>query len=318
MRSEAAFRATGCWGVAEGAALAAVGPSGSTDRAAAPVAPCDLRRRARPAPIDAADDRPAARPAGDHRHRSRRPGLAHPGGERAARRRDDVVGYRLYLDLLGRGDRRQTPPRQRDRRGRRAGAAGARPRRRRAVGGAGLVGRCRHLRPRGAGLRADRPRSGGATGRRSRSPCAPGISAMQAAAARAGAPLGHDFCAISLSDLLTPWPAIRARLEAAAARRFRRRAVQPALGTPRRAARRGRRRSCSPIARPTRPVVIARNLGRGRRRRSASCGSTELAGDCRGRHAEPRPGRQQPDAAHRRRSAAALHAARLFRPTQPR
>mgnify|MGYP001250638033 CR=1 FL=1 len=32
----------------------------------------------------------------------------------------------------------------------------------------------------------------------------PGITAMQAAAARAGAPLGHDFCAISLSDLMTP------------------------------------------------------------------------------------------------------------------
>ena len=39
---------------------------------------------------------------------------------------------------------------------------------------------------------------------------------MQAAAARVGAPLGHDFCAISLSDLLTPWEAIRARIEAAA------------------------------------------------------------------------------------------------------
>ena len=36
----------------------------------------------------------------------------------------------------------------------------------------------------------------------------PGISAMQAAAARSGAILGHDFCAISLSDLLTPWEAI--------------------------------------------------------------------------------------------------------------
>src|SRR5207248_6788361 len=45
---------------------------------------------------------------------------------------------------------------------------------------------------------------------------APGISAMQAAAARLGAPLGHDFCAISLSDLLTPWETIRARVEAAA------------------------------------------------------------------------------------------------------
>lgn len=45
---------------------------------------------------------------------------------------------------------------------------------------------------------------------------APGISALQAAAARAGAPLGHDFCAISLSDLLTPWDLIERRLHAAA------------------------------------------------------------------------------------------------------
>ncbi|MEE9375786.1 MAG: precorrin-3B C(17)-methyltransferase, partial [Rhizobiaceae bacterium] len=44
----------------------------------------------------------------------------------------------------------------------------------------------------------------------------PGISALQAAAARAGAPLGHDFCTISLSDLLTPWPSIQMRVKAAA------------------------------------------------------------------------------------------------------
>ena len=44
----------------------------------------------------------------------------------------------------------------------------------------------------------------------------PGISALQAAAARVGAPLMHDFCAISLSDLLTPWEMIVKRLEAAA------------------------------------------------------------------------------------------------------
>lgn len=44
----------------------------------------------------------------------------------------------------------------------------------------------------------------------------PGISAVQAVAARVGAPLGHDFCTISLSDLLTPWPVIERRVEAAA------------------------------------------------------------------------------------------------------
>ncbi len=44
----------------------------------------------------------------------------------------------------------------------------------------------------------------------------PGITAMQAAAAKVGAPLMHDFCAVSLSDLLTPWEVIEKRLTAAA------------------------------------------------------------------------------------------------------
>lgn len=46
--------------------------------------------------------------------------------------------------------------------------------------------------------------------------CSPGVSALQGAAARAGAPLGHDFCTISLSDLLTPRDDIIRRLNAAA------------------------------------------------------------------------------------------------------
>ncbi|MEP6514700.1 precorrin-3B C(17)-methyltransferase [Microcoleus vaginatus] len=45
---------------------------------------------------------------------------------------------------------------------------------------------------------------------------APGISAMQAAAAAIGAPLGHDFCVISLSDILKPWEVIEQRIAAAA------------------------------------------------------------------------------------------------------
>lgn len=44
----------------------------------------------------------------------------------------------------------------------------------------------------------------------------PGITAMLAAAARAGAPLGHDFCAINLSDNLKPWSVIERRLRLAA------------------------------------------------------------------------------------------------------
>ncbi len=44
----------------------------------------------------------------------------------------------------------------------------------------------------------------------------PGVSAMQAAAARLGAPLGHDFCALSLSDNLKPWSIVERRLRASA------------------------------------------------------------------------------------------------------
>ncbi len=43
----------------------------------------------------------------------------------------------------------------------------------------------------------------------------PGISAMQACASRVGALLGHDFCTISLSDLLTPWETIERRIHSA-------------------------------------------------------------------------------------------------------
>ncbi|WP_158792959.1 precorrin-2 C(20)-methyltransferase [Granulicella sp. L60] len=43
----------------------------------------------------------------------------------------------------------------------------------------------------------------------------PGVSAMQAAAARAGAPLGHDFCVLSLSNRLKPWEIITQRIRAA-------------------------------------------------------------------------------------------------------
>ena len=108
---------------------------------------------------------------------------------------------------------------------------------------------------------------------------APGVSAMQAAAARAGAPLGHDFCAISLSDRLTQWPLIRARLEAAGAGDF-----VVALYNPRAA---GRTRPLAEAAaillrhRPREtPVLVARNLGRdGEQRRIMALANLALAGD---------------------------------------
>lgn len=48
----------------------------------------------------------------------------------------------------------------------------------------------------------------------------PGISAMQAGASRVGALLGHDFCTVSLSDLLTPWQTIEKRIHSAGAGDF--------------------------------------------------------------------------------------------------
>ena len=90
---------------------------------------------------------------------------------------------------------------------------------------------------------------------------APGISALQAAAARIGAPLGHDFCAISLSDLLTPWEAIEKRLHAAATGDF-----VVALYNPRSERRRHQLLRAIEILAAERPadtpVTIATNLGR--------------------------------------------------------
>jgi precorrin-3B C17-methyltransferase / cobalt-factor III methyltransferase len=48
----------------------------------------------------------------------------------------------------------------------------------------------------------------------------PGITSMLAVAARVGAPLGHDFCALSLSDNLKPWSVVERRLQAAASAGF--------------------------------------------------------------------------------------------------
>ena len=90
----------------------------------------------------------------------------------------------------------------------------------------------------------------------------PGISAMQAAAARLGAPLGGDFCAISLSDNLKPWALIERRLSAASDGDFVLALYNPA--SQRAAASRSTRRSdcCARIAQPATPVAFARAVGR--------------------------------------------------------
>jgi len=87
-----------------------------------------------------------------------------------------------------------------------------------------------------------------------------GVSAMQAAAARVGAPLGHDFCAISLSDNLKPWAVIERRLRAACAAD-----LVLALYNPASRARREPLRRALALLRerraPSTPVVLARDVG---------------------------------------------------------
>jgi cobalt-precorrin 5A hydrolase/precorrin-3B C17-methyltransferase len=89
----------------------------------------------------------------------------------------------------------------------------------------------------------------------------PGISAMQAAAAAVGAPLGHDFCAISLSDILKPWSIIAERIDAAAKADFAITFYNPVSKQRTWQLEKAkeiilRRRS------PETPIVLARNLGR--------------------------------------------------------
>ncbi|MEI1375081.1 precorrin-3B C(17)-methyltransferase [Nostoc sp. UHCC 0926] len=90
---------------------------------------------------------------------------------------------------------------------------------------------------------------------------APGISAMQAAAAAIGAPLGHDFCAISLSDILKPWSAIEQRIAAAAKADFVIAFYNPV--SKERTWQLAEARKILLLYRtPDTPVVLAQNLGR--------------------------------------------------------
>ncbi|WP_017326664.1 precorrin-3B C(17)-methyltransferase [Synechococcus sp. PCC 7336] len=142
-----------------------------------------------------------------------------PAARQAIVRADAVVGYQLYLDLVSPLLRPQqivcaSPITQEVQR---ADGAIALARRGLSVavlssGDCGIYGM--------AGLVLERLAQTGWDGRSPQVEVVPGITALQAAAARVGAPLMHDFCAISLSDLLTPWPVIERRLEAAAAADF--------------------------------------------------------------------------------------------------
>lgn len=90
---------------------------------------------------------------------------------------------------------------------------------------------------------------------------APGMSAMLAAAARAGAPLGHDFCVISLSDNLKPWEVVERRISAAASADLVLVVYNPASSQ--RGWQLDRAKELLLAHRtPDTPVILARNVGR--------------------------------------------------------
>ena len=89
----------------------------------------------------------------------------------------------------------------------------------------------------------------------------PGISAMQAAAAAIGAPLGHDFCAISLSDILKPWEIVAHRIGSAAQADFAIAFYNP-ISSHRSWQLAAAKEIILKSRSATTPVILARNLGR--------------------------------------------------------
>ena len=257
--SAVVFAATGCHGVAEGAALAAAGPDGElvVAKTRSARATCAIARA--PRPIDPVRDRPQGRLTlvgigpGD-------PGWRTVEAAALLEAAEDWVGYAGYLDLiepLRQGQRTHRFPLGGEEERCRAALDLAADGRRVALTSSGDAG----IYAMAALVFEVLERSGDARWQRIAIEVSPGVSALQAAAARAGAPLGHDFCAISLSDLLTPWPEIEGRLEAAARGDFVTVLYNPASRT----RRGGLLRALAILAdarAPTTPVVHARNLGR--------------------------------------------------------
>ncbi|UCH72945.1 MAG: precorrin-3B C(17)-methyltransferase [Rhodospirillales bacterium] len=258
--SEIVFREVGCHGVAEGAALAMAGPAAEliVPKRKSARATCAIARS--PEPID-------ARAVGRARGTLSVVGIG-PGANgwrtaeatQALTAADEFVGYELYLDLVD-GLLAGKP--------RHDSALGEEEARVRTALDLAAEGRSVALVCSGdPGIyalatlvfelldREHRP-----DWNRVAISVVPGLSALQAAAARAGAPLGHDFCAISLSDLLTPRATILKHLRAAAEADF-----VVALYNPQSRTRRellGEAKRIMLSARPSKtPVIVARNLGR--------------------------------------------------------
>ena len=258
--SDVVFAEVGCHGVSEGAALAAAGGNAKLR-----VEKCRSKRATCAIAINPEGIK------GDEVGRARghlsivgigpgADGWRTPEATALLAASSDVVGYGLYLDLVGDlvagKERHVSELAQEEERVRRALDLAAEGRNVALVcsGDAGIYA----LATLAFELmdREDR-----ADWNRTTVQVTPGVSALQAAAARIGAPIGHDFCTISLSDLLTPFKEIEKRLKAAAEGDFvvafynpvsKRRRTQLAQAQKILVARRG----------PDVPVVLARNLGR--------------------------------------------------------
>ena len=212
--SDVVFAEVGCHGVSEGAALAAAGADATlvvekqktanatvaVARAPDPIVDLKGRKRGRVSLIGIG------------------PGKAEwrtPQASRLVAEAEELIGYGLYIDLLGplaHGKPRHDFP-----------LGGEEDRCRFALERAGEGRDVAIICSGDAGIYAmgalvfellDRGDISDAA-RRVEVISAPGVSALQGAAAKAGAPLGHDFCAISLSDLLTPRDDILRRIKAA-------------------------------------------------------------------------------------------------------
>jgi len=217
--SDVVFAEVGCHGVAEGAALALGGADAVLAVAKRKTlnATCALARRE--TPLVALTGRARGKLSiigigpGQHSWRT-------PEASALVAQAEELVGYGLYIDLLGalaHGKQRSDFP-----------LGGEEDRCRYALERAGEGRNVALICSGDAGIYAmgalvfellDRgPDQMGVSdaARRIEVVSTPGVSALQGAAARAGAPLGHDFCAISLSDLLTPREDILKRLRAAA------------------------------------------------------------------------------------------------------
>lgn len=262
--SETVLREVGCPGVAEAAALRAAGKDGEliVEKATRGRTTCAIARAARP--IDPKD---IGRGRGSLSIVGIGPGSVEwrsPAAQAALCTATDWVGYDLYLDLIGDLRRQQREHRFSlgDEKARALHALNLAGEGRDVAlvcsGDAGIYAMAalvfELLDPSSHASVAD-------AARRIEIEVIPGISAFQAAAARAGALIGHDFCAISLSDLLTPWQIIEKRVRAAAEGDF-----VVAFYNPRSLKRADQFERAMAILKPHRhpdtPVIVASNLGR--------------------------------------------------------